>query len=583
VRARCLSTVVLAAILVFVLAATAALAAPGVTRPGVVRYATPVPGAVIQAFDAPASAFGAGHRGVDLAAAAMEGVRAAGDGRVSFSGAVAGQAWVSIEHADGVTTSYGPLTGVLVRAGEEVARAQVIGRLAPEGHGHERLDTGLHWGARVEAGYIDPLGLLDRGLPRPSLIGAGTWKATDPTVFPYEPWSGGRLWGLGTSGSPAASRPGFSYAPNPNHLVLLAGFGTTSEDRVLDPTHLGYDLRSVTNFSYAGRHDGDGAADDPRRDQLPYGSADTWEGPRHAAALLADQLREQARREPGRAVDLVGHSMGGIVILHYLLEHHDAYDITLPPIGHVVTVASPIDGSDAATIGGVIDDTLLVGPVIGFLQERGLLFADHRLAAPAVGELAVGSEMLWELAVAWEQAIDDGTAGALATGTRVLNIGGSRDLVVSSARTRQPATFTLDGAAYDVGVGSKTGQPGEFSIEVAGPRGPTAEIDGQQMVDHRVLPGGHSSVLETEALREVTWRFLAGQEVIDSPGHLSRVVGGDLAAAAGQGAEIYSLYGPLRKVGRNLDRLRPLDLDHDLAPAGDVNRDVERPEEASGD
>jgi hypothetical protein len=90
-------------------------------------------------------------------------------------------------------------------------------------------------------------------------------------------------------------------------------------------------------------------------------------------------------------------------------------------------------------------------------------------------------------------------------------------------------------------------------------------------------------VLETEALREVTWRFLAGQEVIDSPGHLSRVVGGDLAATAGQGAEIYSLYGPLRKVGRNLDRLRPLDLDHDLAPAGDLDRDVERPEEASGD
>jgi hypothetical protein len=547
--------------LVLVSLALASLA-PGTAfaqgRPVVVRYAAPVAGAVLQGFDPPDTTFGAGHRGVDLAAVAGDVVGAAADGRVVFAGSVAGDVWVSIAHADGVTTSYGPMADLRVRAGQDLARAETLGRLAAGGHGTGRRDAGLHWGARIGGRYIDPMDLLDGGVPRPSLIGVGGWRGTSHAVTPYEPWEGGRWWGLRTAGSPAADRPGFVHAPNPNHLVSLGGFGTDHHAEMLDATHLGYDLRSVTAFSYAGRHDDPGAPADPRRDQLAYTSADTWGDPRASAAVLAEQLRAQAIREPGRAVDLIGHSQGGLVAMWYLLEHHDPYDRTLPPIGNVITVASPLDGSDAATVANELAGAALLGPAVTFAQERGWLWGNRlRADAPAVGAMAVGSASLWDLAVAWEEALEAGTAGPLATGTRVLNLGGSRDTVVSSARTRQPDTFQHRGTPGDLGLALDADDLAGRRSGMGGPSGPTAEIDGEQVVDHRVLPGGHASMLTTEAIREVTWRFLAGEEVVDSPGRLSRVVGGEIAETVGIGAELYNLIGPL-KLFRNPDRIVPL-------------------------
>lgn len=538
--------------------------APGPTRAQdgpVVRYATPVPGPVLRGFDPPASSFGAGHRGVDLAAEPGDVVSAAADGRVMFAGAVAGGVWVSIVHDDAVTTSYGPMADLRVRLGVDVSGSQPLGRLASGGHGTGNLDVGLHWGARVGSRYIDPMSLLEAGIPRPSLIGTGGWDGTAHAVTPYEPWEGGRWWGLGTTGSPVADRPGFAYAPNPNHLLTVGGLATNSDASVLDTHHLGYDPRSVTNLSYAGRHDDPADPADPRRDQQPYGPEHTWPGPREAAATLAEQLRAQARREPGRAVDLVGHSMGGLVILLYLLEHHDPFDPTLPPIGNVVTIASPLSGSDTASLFRELRKDPLLGELIGFAQRRGRLWGDRLpLDAPAVDQMTVTSELMWDVAVAWEQALIDGTAGPLATGTRVLNLGGSRDLAVSSARTRQPDVFMHDAAPRPFPrnlVPRHLEWGGHLPAPDVPPLGPSAEIDGQRVVDHRVLPGGHRSMLETEAVREVTWRFLAGEEVVESPGHVSRVVGGTIADEVGQTAELYGIYSGLR-MARNPDRNIPL-------------------------
>lgn len=531
-------------------------------RSAVVSYEAPVSGAVLRGFDPPATALGPGHRGADLVAAPHATVRSSADGRVAFAGSVAGTSWVAIAHADGVTTSYGPLAGLRVRTGDDVSRASAIGTLASGGHGHLGLDAGLHWGARIDGRYIDPLELLDVGVPRPSLVGSGAWSGVAHAVVPYEPWSGGRFAGLLATASPTAERPGFAVPPNPNHLVLVPGLASSSGTEVLDPEHLGYDPRSVTRFSYAGRHDdGEGvAADpDPRRDQLPQHSSDTWAGTEQAAATLAAQLRAQALREPGRAVDLIGHSMGGSTILRYLVEHHDPYDRTLPPIGHVVTIAAPLDGSDLASLGRTVRDTPLAGTLVGRLQANGRLGGDDLpLDAPAIDELSVGSDALWELAVDWEQALHEGARGPLATGTRVLNVGGSRDLVVSSARTRQPDTTWHDGMPTDVSVGPSsdpfTSAPRGFLER----NGRTAELEGERIVDHRVLPGGHETVLETEAIREVTWRFLADEEVVDSPAHLSRVVGGELADTTRIGGEVLSLYGSFGRPLRRPSRAIPL-------------------------
>lgn len=112
----------------------------------------PVPGEVAAEFDPPEHAYGPGRRGVRLVAAPGETVRAARAGEVVFAGPVAGTPWVSVDHGGGLRTSYGPVEPA-VPAGEPVGAGDVLGRLADG-------DAGLHWGARFEGAYIDPLDLL---------------------------------------------------------------------------------------------------------------------------------------------------------------------------------------------------------------------------------------------------------------------------------------------------------------------------------------------------------------------------------------------------------------------------------------
>ena len=448
-------------------------------------YRLPVDGAVIRPFEPPTTAYGPGHRGVDLDAAPGTAVRAAERGRVHHAGQVAGVVWVSIDHRDGVRTSYGPLTGLQVRAGDDVDRGALLGVLAAGDHGDAERDLGLHFGARRDGTYVDPMGLPGIGRARPSLVGEGGWTGTAHLVTPYDPWGGARLGGVLTSPSPDAERPGFAVAPNANHLVLVAGLSSSSSTSLLDPGHLGIGEDSSTRFSYAGQ-DEDGQA-------LPYGAEATWEGVELAAHRLADQLRELARQQPGRPVDLLGHSMGGLVIAYFLLHMHDPFDRTFPPVGHVVTVATPHDGSDLARTGVA----LLDNPGLGGLARSawslaatgsGTVGATARSLAPdapALRDLATGSDLLVELDAAWAGLHGDASGrGALATGTRVLSIVASVDALVGADR-----------AAAGAG-------------------------------ERRVLPGTHEDVLATEAVREVVWRFLAGREVVASPGHLTTLVGG---------------------------------------------------------
>jgi triacylglycerol esterase/lipase EstA (alpha/beta hydrolase family) len=69
---------------------------------------------------------------------------------------------------------------------------------------------------------------------------------------------------------------------------------------------------------------------------------------------LGDQLRVMQRDEPGREVDLIAHSQGGVVVDVFLARHYRAHDPTLPPLGTVVTVSSPHQGAPLATAGDVI-------------------------------------------------------------------------------------------------------------------------------------------------------------------------------------------------------------------------------------
>ncbi|WP_375389741.1 murein hydrolase activator EnvC family protein [uncultured Amnibacterium sp.] len=112
--------------------------------------------AVVRGFEAPATVYAAGHRGIDLAAEEGEPVRAVADGVVAFAGTVVDRGVVAIDH-DGVRSSVEPVEPA-VAAGDVVRRGEVIGHVAAGG-GHPA--GVLHLGARVPIAdgwaYVSPL------------------------------------------------------------------------------------------------------------------------------------------------------------------------------------------------------------------------------------------------------------------------------------------------------------------------------------------------------------------------------------------------------------------------------------------
>lgn len=127
-------------------------------------WPTGSPARVVRGFDPPTVIWGSGHRGVDLSLQAGSPVLAAGDGTVAFAGVVAGRPVVSIDHADGIRTTYEPVEAS-VTAGDVVTRGQTIGTLLA-GHRSDGVDA-LHWGARTgPKSYINPLRLLHPAVVR---------------------------------------------------------------------------------------------------------------------------------------------------------------------------------------------------------------------------------------------------------------------------------------------------------------------------------------------------------------------------------------------------------------------------------
>jgi len=116
---------------------------------------------LVRGFEAPRERWGAGHRGVDLAAATGQPVRAPGPGTVTFAGRVAGRGVVTVAHPDGLRSSLEPVEARVV-AGEQVTAGQELGEIeSPEGHCAPQAC--LHWGVRDGATYLDPLRLLAGG------------------------------------------------------------------------------------------------------------------------------------------------------------------------------------------------------------------------------------------------------------------------------------------------------------------------------------------------------------------------------------------------------------------------------------
>ncbi|AEX46717.1 putative secreted protein [Corynebacterium diphtheriae INCA 402] len=112
---------------------------------------------VIRPFDKPQHNWLKGHRGVDLDIPINGAVRAANSGIIAFAGKVAGKPVISIDHPDGLRTTYQPVTTAL-NTGDLVERGEIIGVLAPSVDGF----PGLHWGVlQGKDNYLNPLSLLE--------------------------------------------------------------------------------------------------------------------------------------------------------------------------------------------------------------------------------------------------------------------------------------------------------------------------------------------------------------------------------------------------------------------------------------
>ncbi|MFJ1597118.1 M23 family metallopeptidase [Streptomyces sp. NPDC088261] len=134
--------------------------APGAVlpRPGAVWPVSPA--SVLRGWDPPATLYGPGHRGVDLAAAPGTAVRAAAAGRVLYAGQVAGRGVVSITLSrtgdPPLRITYEPVDP-LVAKGDEVEAGEVVARRS---WSSSPCAGCVHWGLRQGDRYLNPVSLL---------------------------------------------------------------------------------------------------------------------------------------------------------------------------------------------------------------------------------------------------------------------------------------------------------------------------------------------------------------------------------------------------------------------------------------
>jgi murein DD-endopeptidase MepM/ murein hydrolase activator NlpD len=172
---------------------------------------------VTRHFEPPPTRYAAGHRGIDLAGVPGEAVLAAGAGKVSYAGPLAGRGVVVVVHGP-LRTTYEPVRAS-VRRGTEVTTGQQIATLEP-GHPGCPVAACLHWGLLRGDTYLDPLSLL--GDQRIRLLPPGGNLPATPTASLARPVSFGSVAGM-----PApALNPGVTWS-----VAALTGAGVVMARR----------------------------------------------------------------------------------------------------------------------------------------------------------------------------------------------------------------------------------------------------------------------------------------------------------------------------------------------------------------
>ena len=451
------AVVVAAAVLVGPLVGPAAAgdrAAEPAAPPDAVDYRPPVDAPLTDTFRPPATRYGAGNRGVDYATEHGQAVVAAAAGQVVFAGRVGADLHVVVLHADGVRSGYSFLGTVAVRRGDRVEAGDVVGTAGARG---------LHFGARSGDTYVDPLALLglrgvrvrlvadpdearplaevheQRGLVE-SLRGVGraigrgsgaAWRAMKDVVgdqvsqrldlalvlvhdavslglpAPVHLAVAALAWDEAQDGCTA---PGVAVPrppPGRRIAVLVGGLGSaTGRSAVLDVRTdlLGYEARDVHQFSY-------------RREGHPYHPADTGGDIAAAGRVLAEQVARLRRTHPDAAVDVIGHSMGGLVARAAITTGRPA-DVAV-----VITMGTPHQGADLATAALALDSTTSGHAVSEGVGLAGLVPVEPNAAS--ILQMAETSDFLARLP-------EEGWA----PGTRVVSVAARWDMFVPNTHSR---------------------------------------------------------------------------------------------------------------------------------------------------
>jgi hypothetical protein len=260
------------------------------------------------------------------------------------------------------------------------------------------------------------------------------------------------------------------------HLLMAVGgidsrTATDGSTFALDTGALGYVAGDVTWFSYApdgGRYDKDATHGDLRK----------------KAALLAEQLQQMARDHPGRPVDLIAHSQGGVVVDWFLVHVYKDDPSRYPPLDTVVTLSSPHQGAPLATVGRQLRKSPL--------GRNATRLADQVPGHPPLGSTAVAQ--LAENSSFMKHLFD----GGLPSTIHMTSVGASDDYVVPADHISAPGAD-------------------EIVVDVAGlghdhhdiPKDPEALRAVRAALEHRPLPctsllDGVRSAIEPVLLSRIT-------------------------------------------------------------------------------
>jgi hypothetical protein len=226
--------------------------------------------------------------------------------------------------------------------------------------------------------------------------------------------------------------------PNDNILVAVTGINTSTEaDRngqlstdsslyKVDWQQLGYSDDHVYYYSYGGV--------ESRPDQghfrlhKPYSKEDSLGDLNLAARKLRDLVNEVHSRHPGKDIDIVAHSQGGVVAEDYVTWLYDPDNPLGVHLGHLVTISSPHTGADLAAAHSVLADTevgkAMLAEAAGAINQ---FIATPPPSSIAVRELAEHSPFMKKLSAAWDP-----------TKVPTTTIGTPYDIVVAPQHTRLP-------------------------------------------------------------------------------------------------------------------------------------------------